>query len=624
VIVLGSLLIDERDARFVLFEQLRVQELCEKEKYSEFSEEVFEMILVEALKFSENLLFPLNLKGDKEGACFDDGKVSVTPGTKETYEAFTEAGWLTPSEDEEIGGQGMPHVIMAATHEMFFAAGFPFMCYVNLTHDAAKLIELYGTDDQKRLYMEKMYAGQWTGTMALTEPGAGSDVGAIKLKAIPQDDGTYSIVGSKIFITNGEHDISDNIVHLVLGRIEGDPAGTKGLSLFIVPKNRVNDDGSCGEPNDVTCTGIEHKMGLNASPTTSLSFGEKGNCTGYLLGREREGIKIMFHMMNSSRLEVGIWGQGTCSVSYLHALNYAREREQGQSILDFNPAIQVPIIQHPDIRRTLLLMKSHVEGMRAMLYFCAFAMDRQAVAESDEERDRWARLVDLLIPICKAYPTEKGVEFASHAIQIYGGYGYSAEYPVEQFMRDSKVACIFEGTTSVQAMDLVLRKLKMKNGEIFETFLDFMEDVINQGMGIEGLKKYAEQLKKTRSGLSESPAIFASKGDEASTLYPYLKATPFLDLVGDVVVSWFLLWGAVIAHESLEGLFQEKGADDKEKQDALIDNNAECAFLAGKVHSAKYFIGNVLPVTDGKLEAVKWGDTSAWDIKENSFGGIVS
>jgi len=621
---LANILVDERDIRFVLFEQLKVQELCEKETFSEFSDEVFKMILVEALKFSEKMLFPLNLKGDKEGACFAEGKVSVTPGTKETYQAFVEAGWLTPSEDEDVGGQGMPHVIMIATHEMFFAAGFPFMCYVNLTHDAAKLIELYGSDEQKRLFMEKMYAGLWTGTMALTEPGAGSDIGAIKLKATPKDDGTYSIVGSKIFITNGDHDISDNIVHLVLGRIEGDPAGSKGLSLFIVPKHKVNEDGSCGEPNDVICTGIEHKMGLNSSPTTSLNFGEKGNCTGYLLGKEKDGIKIMFHMMNSSRLEVGMWGQGTCSVSYLHALNYAREREQGQSIIDFDPSKQIPIIKHPDIRRTLLMMKAYIEGMRAMLYYCACAMDRQAVSESKEEKDKWARLVDLLIPICKAYPTEKGVELASHAIQIYGGYGYSAEYPVEQFMRDSKVACIFEGTTGIQAMDLALRKLRMKNGEIFKAFLDGMDDVINKALAIEDLKKYAEQLQKTRSGLSEMPEVLASTGDKRSILYPYLQATPFLDVTGDVVVSWFLLWGAVIAHEALEALFHGKGADDKDKQEALIEDNSECAFLAGKVHSAKFFIGNILPVSDGKLKAIKWGDTSAWDIKENSFGGIVS
>ena len=319
-----------------------------------------------------------------------------------------------------------------------------------------------------------------------------------------------------------------------------------------------------------------------------------------------------------------MWGLGTCSVSYLHALAYAREREQGQSIIDFDPAVQVPIIQHPDIRRTLLLMKSHIEGMRAMLYYCAYAMDRQAVAESQEEKEQWARLVDLLIPICKAYPTEKGVEFASHAIQVYGGYGYSAEYPVEQFMRDSKVACIFEGTTGIQGMDLVLRKLRMKKGEVFTAFLDGMDDVIHKAMGMDELKRFAEQLKKTRSGLREASEFLTSKTDVPSALYPYLQATPFLELAGDVVVAWFLLWASVISQEALDGIFQEKGADSEDQQASLIKSNTECAFLAGKVQSAKFFIGNILPITDGKINAIKWGDTSAWDIKENSFGGTVS
>ena len=616
---MGSMLVDERDIRFVLFEQLKIQDLCEKGRFAEFSQDVFEMVLIEALKFAENVLFPLNLRGDKEGARYEDGKVYSTPGTKEAYQSYVEGGWLTFCESEEVGGQGLPHSLMTASHEIFFS-NFPFMCYANLTHDAAKLIVLYGTDEQKRRFMDKMYGGQWTGTMALTEPAAGTDIGAIKLKAIRKPDGTYSMVGSKIYITNGEQDVGENIVHMVLARIEGDPPGTKGLSVFIVPKYRVNEDGSLGEPNDITCVGIEHKMGLHASPTTSLAFGENGNCIGYILGKEGEGIKIMFHMMNSSRLEVGIWGQGTSSVSYLHALNYARERKQGQSIEGSDPLKQVPIIQHPDIRRVLLTMKAHVDGMRAMLYYCGYAMDRESVAESDEEKKRWGRLIDLLIPICKAYPTEKGVDFASHAIQVYGGYGYSNEYPVEQFMRDSKVACIFEGTTGIQAMDFALRKLGMKKGKVFADFLAGMNEVINRAENISVWKKYAVQLRKTREGLSEIPSVLAERGREGDSFYPFLKATPILEAAGDVVVAWFLLWGAMVAQEKLETLFREKGAEDPEKQADLIDDNAEAAFLAGKIQSAKFFIGNILPITDGKVEAVKWGDVSAWETREVSFG----
>jgi hypothetical protein len=508
---------------------------------------------------------------------------------------------------------------MTSTHEMFFS-NFPFMCYVNLTHDAAKLIEIFGTDEQKKLYMEKMYNGQWTGTMCLTEPDAGSDVGAIRSKAVKRPDGTYSIQGSKIFITNGEHDMAENIVHLLLARIEGDPGGTKGLSIFIVPKYRVKPDGSIGESNDVACTGIEHKMGLKASPTCSLSFGDNQNCIGYLLGSEREGIRIMFHMMNSSRLEVGIWGLTTCSMSYLHALQYARERKQGQDAITKDPTPQVPILRHPDIRQQLLLMKAYVEGMRAMIYYCGYAMDRMHIAESDEEKEKWGRIVDLFIPICKAYPTEKGVSLSSLAIQIHGGYGYTQEYPVEQFMRDAKVACIFEGTTGVQAMDLALRKLSMKKGTIFAGFIAQMDDVINKARSNPELKKYAEQLNKSKTLILDVPKVFAEKAGQGQMYYSFLQATPFLEAAGDVIISWFLLWAAEIAREKLDNLYKENGAADPEKQKQLIINNKNAAFYSGKVQAAKYFIGNILPITDGRLEAIKFGDASAWDICEQAFG----
>lgn len=616
---MANLLVDEKDMKFTLFEQLKVQQLCEHDRFSGWNEKVFGLLLSEASKFAEKELFPLNIQGDKVGARFENGDVYSVPGTAEAYRNFVENGWLTACEDESLGGQGLPHVIKNAAHEMFFAANFPFMCYVNLTHDAAKLIELFGTDEQKGLYLKKMYGGKWLGTMALTEPAAGSDVGNIELRATRNPDGTYSLVGQKIFITNGDSDVCENTVHMVLARIEGDPPGTKGLSIFIVPKFRVNPDGSPGDANDVKCIGIEHKMGIKGSPTTTMSFGEKGECVGYLLGKEQEGIKIMFHMMNASRLEVGMWGQGTCSVSYMHSLRYAQERKQGQSLVNPDSASQVPIIQHPDIRRTLLMMKSHIQGMRAMLYYCGCAMDRVAVAENEEEKKKLQGIVDLLIPLCKAYPTEKGVEFSSHAIQIYGGYGYTEEYPVEQFMRDSKVACIFEGTTGIQAMDLALRKIRMKKGQVFEEFLKEMDEMVNRAMEIPGWHRYAEQIMRTKSALAEVPAHFAEGAEENGPYYTFLKATPFLDAFGDVVVAWFLIWAAVVAQEKLDELFLKKKLEDPESRKSFIQKNADAAFLDGKIQSAKFFIGNILPVTDGKIAALKWGDVSAWDATEKSF-----
>lgn len=617
---MAGVLVDERDIRFVLFEQLKIQDLCTHERFTEFSLSLLEMILKEAQKFAENILLPLNLKGDREGARFEGGKVFSTPGTREAYGSFVEGGWLSSSDDKAVGGQEMPHVILSATHEMFFAANFPFMCYVNLTHDAAKLIEIFGSQEQKKLYMEPMFEGRWTGTMALTEPGAGSDVGNITLKAKSLSGGIYSLSGNKTFITNGEHDVAENIVHLVLARIEGDPSGTKGLSLFIVPKIRVDENGALGRPNDVTCTGVEEKMGLHASPTTALNFGENGDCQGTLLGRPREGIQIMFHMMNSSRLEVGLWGQATASVSYLQALMYARERRQGRNTFKPGDSQQVLIIEHPDIRRSLLLMKSYVEGMRALMYYCGYAMDRQKIAADGAEEKKWARLIDLLIPICKAYPTEKGVELASLAIQVLGGYGYCREYRLEQVLRDAKAGCLFEGTTGIQAMDLTLRKLAMDEGQVFADFMSHMDRVIEPALSQRAWQNYASELKETKTALSGLPALFSAKLIQGQAAYPFLQATPFLEAFSEVILGWLLLWGGLIAEEKLEVLFQARGAKDPEQRWALIDENKEAAYLDGKVKSAKYFLGNVLPITRGKIKAAGWGDLSPWEIRESSFG----
>lgn len=617
---MSSFLVDERDIQFVLFDQVKIQNLFGCDRYSMWNEKSLRMLLNEARKFAEKELFPLNTEGDRVGAKFENNNVYSVPGTKKAYQNYVEDGWLTACEEETVNGQQLPYVINKAAHEIFFAANFPFMCYPNLTHDAAKLIELFGTQEQKKRYMEKMYMGEWTGTMALTEPEAGSDIGNIEMKAERNEDGTYNLSGQKIFITNGDHDIADNIVHLVLARIEGDPKGTKGLSIFIVPKFRPSPDGSIGEFNDVRCIGIEHKMGIHGSPTTTLSFGEKEDCVGYLLGAEREGIQIMFHMMNASRLEVGLWGQGTCSVSYMHALDYARERKQGKDLVMQDANKQVPIIAHPDIRRSLLYMKSHIEGMRAMLYYCGYAMDCSLISSSQEEKQQWQDIVDLFIPICKAYPSEKAVELASQAIQIYGGYGYTKDYPVEQFMRDAKVSAIFEGTTGIQGIDFTLRKVRMQKGAVFARFLEGMDGKINEAKQISNLSRYAEQLEKTKNDLADVPRFFTNEVKNNRTYYPFLKSTPFLEAAGDVFVAWFLLWGAVAAHEKLMDLFRKKKLHEDEAQKAFVQKNTEAAFLEGKIQSARFYIGNILPETDGKINALRWEDTSAWEICEKSFG----
>ncbi len=608
-------LVDERDLKFVLFDLLGVQDLAQSERFEYIDQETLEMLLDEALKFSEQRLHPLNLEGDKIGVKYEAGHVTAVPGMREAYQEFVQSGWLTQSEDPDLGGQGLPEIIKFATHEMFLAANFPFMCYVNLTHDAAKLIELFGDDEQKARYMERMYAGDWTGSMALTEPAAGSDVGAIKTLARLTQDGTYRLKGQKIFITNGEHDIAENIIHLVLARVEGDPEGTRGLSIFIVPKYRINADATLGLRNDVNCMGIEHKMGLHASPTTTMSFGDNNDCHAYLLGQPREGIKIMFHMMNQSRLEVGLFGLGTCSMSYRHALAFARERLQGQGINgEIGP---VPIVNHPDVRRNLLTMKAYVEGMRAMLYYCGYAMDRAAIALDTDEQKKWQGTVDLLIPMAKAHPTEKGVELSSLALQVYGGAGYSSEYPVEQFMRDSKVACIFEGTTGIQAIDFAMRKVPMRGGAVFRGFLDSMDEVLNQASALSDWGPFADQLRKTRDALAALPGILAN-GEEKSRLRDQLlAATPFMEAASDTIVAYFLLWSAMVA----ENKIAEKGGlpeDSKVLLDTL-ERDPELAHLAGKIDSARYFIASVLPMVDGKIAGLAWMDSSACTIAEVSL-----
>jgi alkylation response protein AidB-like acyl-CoA dehydrogenase len=366
--VMANLLVDERDVKFVLYEQLRVEELCESEPFKEFSREMFDMVLDAAQKLAEKELATINADGDAKGVVLENGQVKVPESFHQAYQLYCEGGWAALPVPQDMGGQGLPTAIYLATTEQFVAANQALMMYPGLTIGAARLIEKYGTDDQQRTYMDKMYTGEWTGTMCLTEPQAGSDVGALRTKATKNPDGTYSIVGNKIFISAGDHDMTENIVHMVLARIEGSPAGTKGISIFIVPKKRIEESGLVD--NDVITAAVEKKMGIHASATCALNFGEKDSCVGYLLGEENTGMKIMFNMMNEARLAVGFQGLAQASAAYMHALRYAKERFQGPEITRMRDATapKVPIIEHPDVRRMLMWMKSVTEGIRALLY----------------------------------------------------------------------------------------------------------------------------------------------------------------------------------------------------------------------------------------------------------------
>jgi len=590
-------LLDMRDARFVLYDQLGVEDLCGYERYRDHSKDTFEMIMQTAEKMAMNEFAPANRPGDLAGCRWTDGKVTIPEPFNAPFAKYCESGWICVPEAESVGGQNVPLSVYYICSMMFFAANHSLAGYMGLTHSAAKVIEVFGTDEQKRKYMEPLYAGRYAGGMNLTEPQAGSDVGAIRTKAVKNADGTYSITGGKIFITGGEQNISENIIHIVLARIEGDPPGTGGLSCFVVPKIRVTADGSLGEANDVLCAGIEHKMGMRGSATCVLNYGENGKCLGELLGPERKGISVMFHMMNEQRVLVGSQGVAQGSTAYLHAMDFARERKQGSEFGSKSPT-QVPIIGHPDVKRTLLWMKAYTEGMRALILYTVYCMDRSSVSTDKEEKARWQDLVEVLTPVCKAYCTDRGFEVCVRAMQVHGGYGYCQEYPVEQFLRDCKITSIYEGTNAIQALDLFGRKVRMRKGAALQTVYDRMSQDIGAAGKSPDLKAYAEEVDKALSELRDVTAKLLEDSASANAYRAYSWATDYLDIFGDVVLGWMFLWQAMKAKEKLSG-------SDPEKK-----------FYRNKIDTAKFYIGDLLPRVYGKIAAIRKDDDAIRRIQE--------
>jgi alkylation response protein AidB-like acyl-CoA dehydrogenase len=614
-------LVNTRDQQFVLFEQLGIEQLFAYEAYKDFSKDDLTMILNEAEKLAVNELAPACKEGDEEGCHIKNGVVTVPKAFREPYKKFCAGGWINPMDAPEVGGQGVPASVGFACIEYFGAANYAFSMYPGLTHGAATLIYHYGTEAQKRKYMDKMFSGEWTGTMCLTEPGAGSDVGALKTTARRLPDGKYLITGTKCFISAGDHDLTPNIVHPVLARIEGDPPGTKGISIFIVPKIRVNDDGSLGEPNDVKTGGIEHKMGIKGSATATLNFGEDGNCIGELLGNEREGIKIMFMMMNEARLGTGMQGLVLSSAALEHAVQYAKERVQGTAIWEMkNPdAKPVTIINHPDVRRKLLWIKSHVEGSRSLCYFTAFCIDMAKVARTEEERGKWEGFLDLLTPIVKAWTTDKGLLSCSMAMDVYGGYGYCQEYPVEQYLRDEKIATIYEGTNGIQALDLVGRKLGQRKGANVMNMAGLIQQTIVRAKKNADLAKHAAILEEASNAVLELTMFFAQAGKSGDFLLPVLNACKFLEIFGDVVVGHLLLEAADIASGKLAAIYEAQGATSPGKQKALQRSDKDAAFYSGRIASAKFFVNENLTTVKARCEAVKMGEKSALELTEEAF-----
>ncbi len=619
---MANQILDERDQQFILYEVLEAEKLCEHEKYADFSKDMFDMILTEAQKFATEEILPTLAESDKQGCRLENGQVYVPDCFHKPYKLFCEGGWIGMTVPPEEGGQGLPQSVATAAVDWFYH-NFAFVAYPFATEGAAHLILTYGTEEQKRKYMDKMLQGVWGGTMALTEPNAGTDLGNMSTKAIRQSDGTFKIQGTKIFITGGDHDLADNVIHPVLARIEGDPAGTKGISIFIVPKYLVNGDGSLGKRNDYEIANIEEKMGIHGSATCLINFGDNNECYAELLGEERQGMKIMFQMMNEARLAVGMQGLCSASIAYLHALQYAKDRLQGSSLMEFkNPeAPRVPIIQHPDVRRMLLWMKSSVDSLRAIIYFTAYCFDMEHLAKDEEEKAKWVGFAEILTPIVKAYSSDIGFKVTELAMQVYGGYGFCSEYPVEQFMRDEKIASIYEGANGIQALDLIGRKLGMKKGAYFMGLLGEMNSTIAKYKDGNGLSDIAADVQNAVNKLGEMGLYFAMCGKEGKFLVPINNAYPFMMMMGKVVSAWFLLWQAGVAQAKLDALAKAKGVDasDKAALAELIKNNKDAAFYSGKVYSARFFAKNVLPEVDAAVVAIKNEDMSILEIAEESF-----
>lgn len=611
-----QLIADRRDVDFVLHEQLGI---AEHESFNEFNKKVIDLIVSEARNLAIKEILPTFKDGDEKGCKFENGSVTVPDSFQRAWKLFCEGEWLAMCDDPEVGGQGMPKLVGCAALEYMTGANSALMLYYGMTHGAAKLVEAFGTEEQKSLYMKKMFSGQWGGTMLLTEPEAGSDVGALTTTATKRGDGTYSIQGAKIFISAGEHDLCDNIIHPVLARIEGAPAGTRGISLFLVPKYRVNGDGSIGDFNNVVCTGIEHKMGIHGNATASLSLGEKGETIGTLLGMENKGMSAMFRMMNEARAFVGLQGLAVASASYMYALDYARNRIQGRHPLAGQDAKEnkVAIIEHPDVKRQLLNMKVYTEGMRSLLYYYARCSDIVHTTEDELLRSNTGALIEVLTPIVKGYITDRALEVCSHGVQVYGGYGYIADYPVEQLMRDARIFMIYEGTNGIQAMDLIGRKLSMNDGESFAYLLDQMINTVKKAATVAGLEALADRVGYAIYRLGQLAQKIRNRVRSTKALTAYGFAHPFLEVTGDVAFAWMHLWRASVAAPKL---MKKAGGMDKEAVKLKALANKDTAYYAGQIESAKFFINTLLPGALGKMDAIFEGDSSVEDIMDVSFG----